>query len=172
MFFSPSRSFLYNALQVTHLSSNQPKATNDLPLMVRGLYEFGAGLEVRAEAGETALILALDCECGEAARELIRLGCDVSVKGGELRTPLMLACMSVTDSAKSVRALLSAGAVIDARDSSLKTALTFSARNPRPGALTLLLEAGADLSSVDNQVPLSFFSSSSSFLSFFREYPL
>lgn len=64
------------------------------------------------------------------------------------RTPLMFAAMnfvSVDYDFDAVKALIEAGADVNAKDDEGKTALSWAARNHNPQVLKALVEAGADV---------------------------
>lgn len=131
------------------------------PEMVRLLLAHGAKPAVADKRGFTALHGAIRMNDVGAVRLLLRAGADVNaantfgglVKNGPIAltglTPLILAAPH--GSVDIVRALLSAGAKVDARDGRGLTPLmaAVSSENQDPNVIKALLAAGANVNAVD-----------------------
>ena len=107
---------------------------------VQALLDSGAGVDVRASNGETALMLA----CGKRNEMLVPVlldnGADVNAKTAFGRTALMAA--SVYGSLEVVQKLLDKGAEVNARDDDGKTALMIACKYNRD-VVRALLDKGA-----------------------------
>lgn len=121
---------------------------------VRALLDAGADPNARGEQGVVALMVAAEKGATDAVKLLLARGAQVNAREQvHSRTPLMYACGpgGCLRSAPAVVAeLLAAGADVDARDASARTALMLAAERGATGAADVLLEgkAGVNLRSV------------------------
>lgn len=123
----------------------------DLEGIARALRE-GADANGKGEDGVTALLAAVHAEETKAIEALVRAGADpndpMSVFGSAW-TPLHQAASKVLE--ESAKALLEAGADVDARADGGMTPLMLAAGHPHGATARMLLEAGADCGARDDR---------------------
>ena len=123
-----------------------PAIRNGDKATVRSLISAGSAVNVRAESGETPLMIAaLDADA-EMVRLLLKAGAEVNATNPAGATALMRAA---TDDAKA-QLLIESGANVKARSALGNTALILASR--RPGSIKtvkLLLEQGVDVNSAN-----------------------
>ena len=124
------------------------------PEVVQVLIDAGADVDVKGDMGRTALHNA--CENGELAdvKMLVRAGAGVSVTDNEGDTCLILAaCAGCT---RTVRYLVGLPEVdVNHQGSNNLTALQRAADESHPNVMRVLIDAGADLESIDDDMPPS-----------------
>lgn len=147
-------------IQAQDAAGNTPlicAASSGSPTLVRLLLEKGASVEAKDRLGSTALDLAADAKNREAIPYLLAKGADPRnassaagrVRHGEVQlkklTPLMLAVPYLDR--ETVRALIKAGADVNARDVRGMTALMLAVgtETQNSGVVEELLAAGADV---------------------------
>jgi ankyrin repeat protein len=122
---------LLHAIKASTASSqhvNTPNLHEHTPLMTAACFDNLAGL-----------------------RALLANGADVNAKTGDGRSCMMIASSlgpGHFNRDRIVAALLKAGATVDAKDNAGRTALMFASRGYALGVVTLLLQAGADVTAV------------------------
>ena len=121
---------------------------NDLELLDLLLAE-GVGIDDRDGDGRTALHTAVTVK-GSGVDHLLDLGADIDARDKAGKTPLMLVAGTRTQAlTPMLDKLLLAGADIEARDSSGHTALMYAAIEIAGDKIALLVDRGADESSVN-----------------------
>ena len=122
----------------------------DLPLVASSLFEQGADVHARNEAGWTPLHVAAKEAASGAAEVLLEHGADVNVTETLFRwTPLHLAAAG--DASATAEVLLQQSADIHAKDKFGWTPLHSAAANNAHETAEVLLKAGADANAKDNQ---------------------
>jgi uncharacterized protein len=129
-----------------------------IPIM-RVLLDAGAGVNLHAQFGETALILAASGRGGESIELLLAHGADPNIADREQKTPLMWLVDTQfhrgVDTSASIRPLVDAGARINDRDAVGQTVLMWAVRglgtsfDVRSTVLAKLVEHGADVHATD-----------------------
>src|SRR5919106_4016472 len=110
---------------------------------VRLLLSRGATVNVKQNEGRTPLLLAATLPRGHAALDLLLThGANPNLPAANGQTPLMAA--AARGDFTAVRALVGAGATVDARNGAGETALMLAAGDGNPLVVTLLLARGAD----------------------------
>jgi hypothetical protein len=107
----------------------------------------------RNAAGESPLRVAIEYADNYSVQLLVSAGAKVNevIRDQKNKTLLMLATENRTHGGLKIRQLLNAGAEIEARDETDKTALIHAAINNDIEAVRALLEHDADVSSVDHK---------------------
>jgi ankyrin repeat protein len=126
--------------------------TNE-PDRVAALIGYGADVNIKNRAGETALIRALsNMRLLQASFNpgvisvLLKHGADVNVRDNGGITALMHAARNSDSHPDVMTLLLESGADISARDGETLSALMHAARyNANPDAISLLIESGAEI---------------------------
>ncbi|MCE5237172.1 ankyrin repeat domain-containing protein [bacterium] len=112
------------------------------------LVQRGAQVDQADLAGQTPLMAAAGAGSADAVTALLSCRANPNAKNSNGQTPLMLASQPQEGSA-AVAALLKGGAKVKTRDGAGKTALHYAAAGASKETLTLLCDAGADLSAKD-----------------------
>ena len=129
-----------------------------IPIM-RALLDAGAGVNLQAVLGETALILAASGRGGESIKLLLARGADPNLVDRDKKTPLMWMVDTQfhpgLDTSGSIAPLVEGGARINDRDAAGRTVLMWAVTgldsfDVRPTVLAKLVEHGADLSATDS----------------------
>jgi len=122
----------------------------DSPEVLRILIDHGADPDTADPNGYSALMLACESENNASAMALIELGSSVKAISVDVETALHLALeCHVTDNSDVVRALIAAGADVDARDREGFTPLRLALANCAPqSVIDVLTSAGAVLDPV------------------------
>lgn len=130
-----------------------------IPIM-QALLDAGAEVNLQAQLGETALILAASARGGESIKLLLAHGADPNIADREQKTPLMWLVDTQfhrgVDTSASIKPLVEAGARINDRDTARQTALMWAVRgmgtsfDVRPTVLAKLVEHGADVNATDS----------------------
>jgi ankyrin repeat protein len=129
-----------------------------IPIM-RALLDAGAGVNLQATLGETALILAASARGGESIKLLLASGADPNIADRHQKTPLMWMVDPQfhrgVDTSASITPLVEAGARINDRDAAGHTALMWAVKglssfDVRPTVLAALTENGADVNATDS----------------------
>lgn len=123
------------------------------------LIEQGADLNATGQAGVDLLEIALNHANALVIPELLEIGFDPNAADDEGRSPLMRACLTLSDTSRrrdqfrghvpSAKALLEAGADVSATDPEGRTVLHYAAGSAVPELIQLLLDAGADPTAKD-----------------------
>ena len=122
----------------------------NLPLVAASLFEQGADLHARNQAGWTPLHVAGKGDAAEAAAVLLEHGADVNARERLFGwTPLHLAAAG--DASATAGVLLGQRADLHAKDKLGWTPLHSAAANNAHGTAEVLLKAGADVNAEDNQ---------------------
>jgi uncharacterized protein len=119
---------------------------NNLPLIERLLSE-GAKVNLAAEDGKTALMVAAGAGLSKLVQAIIAAGADVNAVNQRGGTALMYA--ATDGNPATLNALLSRGAVVNARARNGWTALTLASARGHAGIVGVLLAAGADANAPD-----------------------
>jgi ankyrin repeat protein len=129
-----------------------------IPIM-RALLDAGASVDLQAELGETALILAASARGGESIELLLDRGADPNLADHKKKTPLMWMVDPQfhrgVDTSGSIAPLAEAGARINDRDAAGRTVLMWAVTgldsfDVRPTVLAKLVEHGADVTATDS----------------------
>ena len=113
------------------------------------LIERGAKVDTRTDhAGKTALMMASARGHEAIVEKLIKAGADFSVADNSGKTALMHACMMIDDAMASIRR--KGGGIMNAGGHDGETALMEACRKNHDRIVKQLLDAGADIYSVDN----------------------
>ena len=124
---------------------------------VPALIEAGADPFERSPAGDSSLLLAADLCVSEAVELLLQFGFDIEERSPREGRPtaLVLAAGSETDAARKVRALLKAGANVEAESDTGRTPLLAAAARGNMEAVEVLVHAGANVNVMD-RAPVTF----------------
>jgi ankyrin repeat protein len=130
-----------------------------IPIM-QALLDAGAGLNLRAALGETALILAASGRGGESIELLLTRGADPNLADREKKTPLMWTVDTQfhrgVDTAGSIAPLVDAGARINDVDANGRTVLMWAVMgigtsfDVRHTVLAKLVEHDADVNATES----------------------
>jgi ankyrin repeat protein len=114
--------------------------------VIRVLLEAGAGVNTRDNKGTTPLMVAaFGHKKLDLIKALLDAGADVNAQNLKGWTPLMEASSYFQANSNVIRALMNAGADVNARDEKGWTPLMWAVTtNQHPGAVTTLLDGGAD----------------------------
>ena len=121
--------------------------------LVKSLLAQQVNVNGRNKLGESPLRAAIERGNHTDVKDLITAGADVDevLPGQERRTLLMHATERRSYSADKIRALLGAGADIEARDANGKTALMYAAIADDHQAARILVQLGANINAKDNK---------------------
>jgi uncharacterized protein len=138
-----------------------------IPVM-QALLDAGAGVDLAAQLGETALILAAGGRGGDSIKLLLAHRADPNISDRQAKTPLMWLVDTQfhrgSDTSASVKPLVEAGARINDRDANGQTALMWAVKgigtsfDVRPTVLTALVENGANVHATDANGETALFS--------------
>jgi uncharacterized protein len=130
-----------------------------IPIM-QTLLDAGAGVNLQAVLGETALILAASGRGGESIKLLLARGADPNLADRDKKTPLMWVVDTqfhrAADASGSIAPLVEAGARINDRDAAERTALMWAVTglgtsfDVRQTVLAALVQHGADVNATDS----------------------
>lgn len=129
-----------------------------IPIM-QVLLDAGAGVNLQAQLGETALIMAASGRGGESIELLLARGADPNIADRDKKTPLMWMVDTQFhrggDTSASIGPLVEAGARINDRDVNEQTPLMWAVKgigtsfDVRRTVLAKLVEHGADVNATD-----------------------
>lgn len=144
--------------------SGKPATTTTIDDLVNAVYARRGGLiksllardinvNSRNQQGESPLRAAIERGDHNTVKDLIAAGANVNevLPGQERITLLMHAMDRRSYAADKIRALIAAGAKLEARDASGKTPLMYAAIADDSQAARVLLHSGADLTAIDNK---------------------
>lgn len=143
--FEGARRLVENGTDPTH--SLISSARRGEPATVEWLLD--AGADVSGRLGARALLYALKQQDPSVAELLRAHGADVDGADASGVTLLMAMARSDAPRRRTQRALLDAGANVNAKSLSGRTPLMFAVRSGRPMDVRLLLSSGADVDATD-----------------------